>query len=257
MNLRRIWLEPKDLPPSLSVGKSFELPGSAFHHVAHVTRLSVGDTFEGISGSDVALILELMDVGKKSATVKVIETRKLHVPGEPHIHLAFAVSKWEVTESVIEKSVELGVSAFQPLLTANSFVKKPNDISETRLDRWRRIVQSATVQSSRGGMMELLPPKNLAEFLETVHRDTRAACLFAYEGVCPQDIRSALTDLLRDKPNCVWALVGSEGGFNDAEVEKIRSFRMTPATMGPQILRAETACLAILSVIKYEIGNMR
>ncbi len=257
MNLRRIWLEPEPASQTIAVGESFELPSSAFHHVAHVTRLSVGDVFEGINGSDVALELQLIEVDKKSAVVKVIETRKLPTPGEPRIHLAFAVSKWEVTESVIEKSVELGVSAFQPLLTANSFVKKPNDISEARVDRWQRIVRSATVQSARGSLMELLPPKNLAEFLQTVHQDGQAACLFAYEGVCPQDIRSTLADLLKSKPSRLWALVGSEGGFSDSEVERIRSFQLTPATMGPQILRAETACLAILSVIKYETGNMR
>lgn len=256
VSVRRFWLDPNELPKSLNIGDEFELPNSTFHHVAHVTRLGVGDTFEGINGSDTGYVLKLTQVGKKSAAAVVTNTRALPTARRPYIHLAFAVSKWDVTESVLEKSVELGVSVFQPLLTANSFAKKPNDISDTRFERWQRVVQSATVQTGRGGIMKLLPPVSLSEFLESVHRDSTSACLFAYEGVCPQDLRTALVKLVQAKPENVWALVGSEGGFSEDEVQLIQSFKIIPATMGPQILRAETACLAILSVIKYETGGM-
>ncbi len=254
--MRRFWLESNELPNSLNVGDEFELPSSTFHHVVHVTRLGVGDTFEGINGSETGYALKLTKVNKKSATAVVVSTRALPKPGLTHLNLAFAVSKWDVTESVLEKSVELGVAIFQPLLTTNSFAKRPNDISDGRFERWQRIVQSATVQSARGGLMELLRPKPLKEYLSAIHRDSASACLFAYEGVCPQDLRTTLVELVKAKPANVWALVGSEGGFSEDEVELIQSYKIVPATMGPQILRAETACMAILSVIKYETGGM-
>ncbi len=256
MNLRRIWIEPGEVPSPLSVGDVFELPASSFHHAIEVSRFETGETFEGVTGQPQAMALRITEIKKKSARGEVLSLRRLPTLGRPRVQLAFAISKWETTESVIEKSVELGVSVFQPLFTENSFAKKPEDIRDARIERWQRIVRSATTQTARGDLMELLAPKSLDEFLNGMHRNEMSACLFAYEGPCVQDIRSALQDIKKSDPERIWAIVGSEGGFSSTEVEKIRSMNVIPSTMGPQILRAETACLAIVSVIKYEMGLM-
>jgi 16S rRNA (uracil1498-N3)-methyltransferase len=257
MSLRRIWLDLAE--GRLHEGVELELPSSheTYHHAVNVSRFSVGDSFEAITGGPDAYHLRIVALNKKSIKVRVVGQRQLAKPLQPNINLAFAVSKWETTENVIEKCVELGVGEFWPLLTENSFAKAAKEISSSRLERWHKIVRSATTQTARGALMRLKVPSSLEDFLLIVNRDKSAVCLFGYEGPCQIDVREALQGLLVKSPQTLWALVGSEGGFSDAEVLKIKSFGIEPATMGPQILRAETACLAMVSVIKYESGLMK
>ncbi|MCB0350167.1 MAG: 16S rRNA (uracil(1498)-N(3))-methyltransferase [Bdellovibrionales bacterium] len=250
--MRRIWVDPSNIQEP-----QFELIDESFKHAIQVSRFRVGEPFEVVSGQDFALEVKLIEIKKKSATVEVVGRRALPPIAMPYIRLAFAVSKWSTFENVLEKSVELGVSSIQPLITDFSFIRAKKDWPDSRTDRFQKIIRGATEQCGRGRLMELRNPLTLQEFITDLNPSDSTVGLFAYEGPSVLDIRAQLSLLNKPGLKEIWAIVGSEGGFSEDEVSQIKSIGLPPVTMGAQILRAETACLAMVSVIKYELGLMR
>jgi 16S rRNA (uracil1498-N3)-methyltransferase len=119
------------------------------------------------------------------------------------------------------------------------------------------LVQAATQQSGRGELMTIAEPRTLEQTLAEFKDTPRAAGIFPYEGESPQHLDDALARIKTAGPDQVWAFVGSEGGFSVREVELFGAHHLPATSMGEQILRAETACLALVSVIKYELGSLR
>jgi 16S rRNA (uracil1498-N3)-methyltransferase len=256
--VRRVWLALNGKTPhDFAVGETLELRDESFHHAIIVSRLTKGEKFEAISGAPELLQFEITAVGKKSAEVTVIGHRKLPEPKRPKINIALSVCKWDTCEWVIEKAVELGVSTFLPIISENSFIKKASDLPSTRLQRWQKLVESATTQTARGSLMPILPPQTLEQFITSINQKSKSVCLFAYEGAREVEARTELQKLVKKDPEEIWALVGSEGGFSAREAKFIEGSGLTPTTLGEQILRAETACLALVSIIKYEAGLFR
>ncbi|NJL25896.1 MAG: RNA methyltransferase [Calothrix sp. SM1_5_4] len=123
--------------------------------------------------------------------------------------------------------------------------------------RWRKLVQAATQQSGRGDLMGLKPAVTLESLLAEFNRSPSTGGLFPYEGEAPTGLAEGIAGLKSRALDHIWIFVGSEGGFSTREVELFGAHGLNPVSMGEQILRVETACLAIVSVIKYEIGALR
>jgi 16S rRNA (uracil1498-N3)-methyltransferase len=238
------------------VGPEFEITDEAFRHAIQVSRFQVGEEFEIVFGGLEALRVQITKIAKKSAVVRVVGRRPLPALPRPWIHLAFAVSKWPVFEEVLEKCVELGVQSVQPLLTDFSFIRNRRDWPESRQARLQKIIQSATEQSGRSSLLDLKEPLTLQEFTKTLNPEAGAPCLFAYEGPSAFRLHEAMAQLPLKDITDIWAIVGSEGGFSASEVAHMSERGVPAVTMGPQILRAETACFALISVIKYELNLM-
>lgn len=250
--MRRIWL---DIGPNDET--ELRLEGDSFHHAIQVSRFSVSDQFEIVSGQQEALVVEVKEIKKKQAVLKVLSRRLLARPHDRRIHLAFGLSRWNIFEEVIEKSVELGVATLRPLVTDYSFIKKANEITAERKDRWKKIAQSATAQSARGSLMSILEPLSLSEFIKEINQVDKAPCLFAFEGLTLRGQLLNQIKIIKDQAaKDTWALVGSEGGFSAREVELLKAANIMPVSLGDQILRAETACFTLLSVLKYELQLM-
>jgi 16S rRNA (uracil1498-N3)-methyltransferase len=160
--------------------------------------------------------------------------------------------------------VELGVHSVQPLFSDFSFIKTAKEYGDGKRERMERIVRSATEQTCRGDLMQVLSPIQLKDWIHATfsilppvtNQQTRPACLFAYEGGIGEtrSLRGHLQALSEMSPLHVWTLVGSEGGFSDAEVKLLSEQGIPPMSLGPQILKAETACLATVSILKYELS---
>ncbi|OFZ17870.1 MAG: hypothetical protein A2Z20_05840 [Bdellovibrionales bacterium RBG_16_40_8] len=249
--MRRIWVDP-----DIIKGPTFELIDEAFHHVIHVSRFRVGEEFEILSGDTEALRVHICEIKKKSVQVEIIGRRKLPEIKRPYVNLAFALPKWNVFEEVIEKSVELAVSEIQPLFTEHSFTRALRDWSPSRVKRFDKIIKSATEQTGRGQLLKIRRPLDICEFVQGLNQNTSVVGLFTYEGEKALSIKFEISRLIKSNPQEVWAIVGSEGGFSDAEVRYMKENGLPPVTMGNQILRADTACIAAISVIKYECGLM-
>jgi 16S rRNA (uracil1498-N3)-methyltransferase len=104
--------------------------------------------------------------------------------------------------------------------------------------------------------MEVHEVQALAEFLKNFNLTNRHKGLFLFEGQSALDIATALRDTGPEDVDEIWAFVGSEGGFSPQEVQLFQQHKFEPISMGGQILRTETACVAILSVLKYQLKLM-
>lgn len=247
--MRRFWYgdRPED--------EQILIEGDLFHHIFSVCRFPVGGHFELLTADRSALFVEVTSIQKKSAEVVVKESRTLPEIPKPWLHLCVSLPKFATFETILEKSVELGVHTIHPFVSDYSFVKSSRKVSESKKQRWQKVIVGATQQSGRGELMTVAPIQTLQENLEEFNRKTKVQGLFLYEGQSALSLKSALSAEPYDSIEEIWAFIGSEGGFSEQEVDAFGRQRLDPVTLGSQILRVETACLALASVIKYEFGR--
>jgi 16S rRNA (uracil1498-N3)-methyltransferase len=279
MKMRRYWIDKKDL-----FGDKINFAGDTFHHIFDVCRQETGSKFEVLTEDSKAYLVEVTQVGKKNAEARVLEQRTIPPLPRPHLHLVLAISRFPVMDAVVEKAVEMGVTSIQPVFTDFSFVRTPQALSANKTERWDKIVRSATQQCGRGDLMRIEPARHLGDFLKNLNRNANSVGLFAYEGPSTLGIKQFLTETrtgakapstqlgtstlgastaaesnvssAAQGPSDVWIFVGSEGGFSDQEVRALRDLALHPVTLGAQVLRVETACMALVSVLKYEFDLM-
>jgi len=236
-NLPRLFVETV-----LGAGACVELDGSQANYLGNVMRLKEGDRlllFDGASGEWLAQVAE---AGKRRMTLAVVELTR---PQEsvPDLWLAFAPVKKGRVDWLVEKAVELGVARLQPAVTRRTIVDKLN------LERMRAHIVEAAEQCGRTALAAIDEPVKLDAFLKS--RDPARALYFADEmGGEP-----AATAF---KPGPSLILTGPEGGFTPDEAAAIRAAPNAKAiSLGPRILRAETAALAAVAAWMAAAGDWR
>lgn len=228
------------------------IDGDSFHHICDVCRLGVESRFEVLTPSGWALLVEITAVHKKQATALVLSRRQLPPLKKPLVHLAMSLPKLATLESVLEKAVELGVYKIHPFFSDYSFVKTQKNILEAKTQRFEKIIQSATQQTGRGDLMEVNKAVDLVDLLVAFQSSPQSQGLFAYEGEGGKALKAMLAEQPKPLEN-IWIFVGSEGGFSTQEVEIFKKINLFPISLGQQVLRVETACVTLLSIIKYEL----
>lgn len=238
---------PKSLPrlfvrTPLSEGAHVELDAAQANYLGNVMRLGEGAellTFDGRSGEWLARIVE---AGKKRMTL-VAEQRTREPETVPDVWLAFAPVKRTQTDWLVEKATELGVAKLLPVMTRRTIAER------VKLERLEAIAIEAAEQCGRTGLPELVEPQPLARFLD--RRDTGRTLYFADEGG-GEPAAAAF------KAGSATILTGPEGGFTDEERAAIRAVpNAVPVSLGPRILRAETAALAALASYMTVAGDWR
>ncbi len=290
--MRRYWVPQACIRPTLDGAVLVHLSGDVLHHIRDVCRQTLGSKFEviaevpvptdvltdrpatsrtsglqnaksasGISSemttAGVAFFVEIVQETKKESVARMIESRVIPPLPKPHLRLALSIPRLPVLEAVVEKAVELGVTSIHPFYSDYSFVRTQTDVLQKKRARLDRIIQSATQQSGRGEWMQFHDAVDLKTLLRSFNREGHSQGLFAYEGASVLSAREGIENMRTAQPEEVWAFVGSEGGFSHAEVELFQSFGLKPVTLGAQVLRVETACVATLSIIKYGFELMR
>jgi 16S rRNA (uracil1498-N3)-methyltransferase len=152
--------------------------------------------------------------------------------------------------------VELGVFEIRPFVSDFSFLRKVSEISPARIARWEKLAQAATQQSGRGDVLSVRPAVTLEQLLKDFNQQPSTAGLFPYEGEAQVRLTQAIQEAKAKNPENLWLFVGSEGGFSPREVQIFGFNGLKPVSMGSQILRVETACVALVSIIKYEAGAL-
>lgn len=238
---------PKSLPrlfvrQPLSAGSGVELDAGQANYLGNVMRLGVGAeilVFDGASGEWLARV---SDAGKKRMTLTV-ERQIREAESVPDVWLAFAPVKRTQTDWLVEKATELGAARLLPVITQRTIAER------VKLDRLQSIAIEAAEQCGRTVLPEIEGPVPLKRLL--AERDTARTLYFADEtgGERAQD---AFT------PGAALILVGPEGGFTEEEGTAIRaSANATAISLGPRILRAETAALAALAAWMSAVGDWR
>lgn len=246
--MRRYWWEGE----TLHLDKEVVITGELFHHICDVCRLEEGAKFELLTTETKAFLVHLTSKSKRSASGKVLEERALSPLPLPYLHLCLSVPKFNTLDMILEKAVELGVFRLQLFFSDYSFVRTPDKITPSRIARWQKIVKSASQQSGRSPLMQVTPPKKLTQLLMDFKNQEGVQGIFPYEGECQQNLKQALQEMKATPCQEVWMFVGSEGGFSDKEVQLFQNYNLKPLSLGPQVLRVETAAIAITSMIRYE-----
>jgi 16S rRNA (uracil1498-N3)-methyltransferase len=229
-------------PTPLGEGERVELDAQQANYLGNVLRLKQGDRlliFDGMSGEWLA---EIAETGKKRMTLTVCEPTRPQ-EGTPNLWLAFAPVKKGRVDWLVEKAVELGVARLQPVVTQRTIVDKLN------LDRMRAHIIEAAEQCGRTALADIDEPVRLDSFLR--QRDGKRTLYFADEtGGKPASLA------FRSGPSLI--LTGPEGGFTAEEATAIRSApNSTAISLGPRILRAETAALAAVAAWMSAAGDWR
>ncbi len=217
-----------------------EISGDDARHLTRVLRVEAGQRYE-ISDNRHVYLAEVDTARKEHVSFRTIE--KLAAPA-PTVRLVLcaALIKFDHFEWMIEKATELGVSEIVPVETIRS-ERGLERAAHKRIERWRRIALEASQQSRRAFLPEVAEPEPLRDTLvrEATYR-------FAFDENLAPPLNSALP-ALRNPQDSVAMLIGPEGGWTDDERAHFTSSAWTPVSLGPLILRAETAALAALAIV--------
>jgi len=222
--------------------------GKQVHQLRDVLRLTEGDRILVLDNTGWEYEVELKKVTRGQVEGTVLGKSSVTEP-RTRIILYQALLKGEKFGFILQKGTELGVAGFVPILCERCVAGHPEDVSDRKLDRWRRIIAEAAEQSRRGKLPSLEPVLPFEQACQLA----MGFSLLAWEGEKTLGLRAALQG--QNLPS-VNIFIGPEGGFSPSEVEFARSCGILPITLGSRVLRAETAGLVAATVVFYEYGDL-
>lgn len=229
-------------------GGSYTIEGGDALHIAKSLRTKPGEELTLITPGRQQLTCAVKSVEPRAVCVEIRERKKCENEPNVKITLYQALPKGDKMEYIIQKSVELGAAEIVPVISARCISRPDEKSLKKKCLRWQKIAREAAQQSRRG----IVPcVKDAVSFRQAAElcRSNEQNIIF-YE--CGGD---RVKSIIKSHPRSIGIFIGSEGGFEQSEVDLITQTGGSRATLGKRILRAETAPLAALSVIMYETGN--
>lgn len=253
--MRRIYLD-STCQLDLQQDACITLPAAEAHHLNRVLRLQVGDTIVAFDGAGSEWHLQLTRVADQHVQARVLSSHHAKAIVSTSIILGQAVPKSTKMDLIVEKCSELGLTTLVPLYTDHTVGRDVPERRHNRLARWQRIAAAAAKQCGRPTLLDIQPPQSLSEFC--VHYRSVPAKILCWEGESQRGVRQLLETLTDpgQAPGQVVVLIGPEGGWSDSEVAMSRTHGFIPISLGPYVLRTETAAIAITSLIRYSQGDL-
>lgn len=231
-------------------GNNILLVGEEAHHIVDVMRLGKLDhvvVFDGTGNEYVGFISQ---IEKRSVSIKIIQTRRPEKTGKVRSTLIQAIPKKDKMDYIVEKSTELGVHSIIPVVTDRTIVKWDDKKRESSAQRWRKIAREASKQCGRPDVPVIDDIKKIGSVLA---------------GSNPYDIKmmAALTDetvsikktIAGFKGERIAFAIGPEGDFTPEEIKKASGAGFKLISLGPRVLKSDTAGLAVLSILGYEFDD--
>lgn len=225
-----------------------ELPIAKAHHVAHVLRLTPGDPVVLFDGCGLVHDAVIASCTRGTVRVRVQASRSEDCESPLRVTLAQAVSSGERMDYTIQKAVELGVTAVQPLLTERCVVRLSGERATKRLLHWQAVVAAACEQCGRNRMPVVHPLLSLRDWLQ------QAAAAGEQRVLLEPTAVTGLRQIERPEDG-VTVLAGPEGGLTAVEVEDATRAGFQPLRLGPRVLRTETAAVALLAAMQTLWGD--
>ena len=229
-------------PLPLVAGATLELPPAAARHV-QVLRLQPGDAITLFNGEGGQWRASVQRMGRSDVAVTVEVFENVEREATRRVHLALGMPANERMDWLVEKATELGVTSLQPLHTAHSVLRLSGERAQKKQAHWASVASAACEQCGGNRMPTVWPVTDLPAWLRGCEGLTPLRCVLSLaEGT------RALTDVLHEQPAAapVLLLSGPEGGLSPQEDAQARAAGFQPVTLGPRVLRAETAALAAL-----------
>ena len=229
------------VPPENITGDKFRITGEDVHYLATVRRYGAGDKLKLFDGKGRTLIGIIDSVSKDEIRGTVLSRGGRDKSGVA-IHLFQAVPKGARFDWLVEKAAELGVMKITPLITERSVVK---EVSGQKLERWRRLSKAACQQSGRPEILAIERPAGFNEILNGRTDMDSAVNVIPWEAESAKTFKEAFNG--RGNGLKINIFIGPEGGFSVKEIQSAQGAGLIPVTLGPRILRSETA--GLISVI--------
>ncbi len=256
MQRRRFYAAPEDID-----GSTVRLSREETHHLTRVLRLGRGDEVFVFDGCGNEYRCEVVGIETDRAQLEIIDRLADEVESPVDLTLAQALAKGEKFDLIIQKATELGVRRIAPIATEHADVKLKDEQAAKRLERWRRISLEALKQCGRRTLVEILTPLSLEEFLNASDVESKAQInsnvsrvMLVFNERGGSAIGDALADV--ERSDAVTALIGPEGGWSEAELDLLEKRGARFVTLGPRILRTETAAIAAVTLIEHALGDL-
>ena len=246
------------IPPESISSNSITIVNDQSRYLSLVLRVQPGNNITVLDGQGYNYDCKLETVHKKEVVAKILNKTPYSVESPVSIVLAQGLPKADKMNLIIQKSTELGVRCIAPLITEHSQVRYTEKVG-----RWRKIALSASQQSGRDRIPDIYDPIDFDKFISKkfsllekgLDRKLPLKCLIFSEGENDRNLKKVLSEI-KNEAHKIILLIGPEGGFSKKEVTAAVDNGFIEVSLGPRILRTETAPLAALSIIQYELGDI-
>lgn len=226
------------------------ISGEDGHHIARSLRMHPGENITLCDINGIDYTCQINSIEQDNVHVSVLS--RSPTQSEPSIYVTVyqGIPKSDKMDTIVQKSVELGASEIVPVLMHRCVSKPDAKSAAKKTERWQKIANSAAKQSERGILPKVSHPITLTEAAKRASENHDTILLF-YEGG-----GKSIKSLLTSNENRYAVFIGPEGGISEQELTFLQEYGAQKATLGPRILRTETASLAALSAIMVLSGNM-
>ncbi|WP_249976420.1 16S rRNA (uracil(1498)-N(3))-methyltransferase [Vreelandella olivaria] len=234
------------VPAAFAAGERLTLPEGPARHVTRVLRMGEGDPLVLFDGYGQEAGVHLADIGRKQTTVSIEAVWPGSGESPLAVHLGQAISKGDRMDYAIQKAVELGVAAITPLYTERGDVRLKGERGEKKRAHWQAVAASACEQCGRAVVPPVYPPQQLEEWLAERHEPLRLMLHLATGNAFAHHA----------PPESIALLIGPEGGLSDTDISVATGNGFTPLTLGPRVLRTETAPVVALTLLQHHFGDL-
>ena len=230
------------------------IEGQDVKHIISVLRMQIGDKIQICDKSTMEnYIVQIEEIQKEQIATEIIEKLQTSIESNVEIHLYQGLPKADKMELIIQKTIELGVHLITPVDMVRCVVKLDEKDAKKKIERWQKIAEGAAKQSKRDIIPKIENKIKLKEILDKIKEyDT---FIVAYEEEI-NNTRKQVLKQIKNKDNYkIGILIGPEGGIDSKEIENLKENGAVIVTLGKRILRTETAPIAMVSNILYELEN--
>jgi 16S rRNA (uracil1498-N3)-methyltransferase len=248
--MHRFYISPNNWNPG-----AVTLAGPEAHHARDVLRMRAGEKLVLFNGQGREITAEILDLGGDE-----IRLRKLHEAETPplqcRIVLGQAIPKGRNMELIVQKAVEIGAAEIAPIISDRTIVQVDSESAALKQTKWQQIAIEAAKQCGQNWLPRVHTPRKLAELFSLASEESFDLRLIGSLQPDAQHLKKVLANYLSEhqhRPRTVLMLIGPEGDFTPAELSLARRYGCQPMTLGPIILRVETAAIYCLSILSYEL----
>lgn len=241
------------LPASAWTSENLELRGEEAHHCLDVMRCREGERIVVFNGAGTEAEGEIVAIAKDRVTLRTLLTNTTPRP-RATITLGQAVPKGKNMDLIVQKATELGVSRIVPLLSERTVVQLDDGDVEKKRQKWERVAIEACKQCGQNWVPEVAAPVKVGTFAKTCSDPLRLIAAICGEAAPLKSILAARAAESGEPARSATLLIGPEGDFTAAELSQAIAGGFLPLSLGPIILRSETAAICALSILGHELG---
>lgn len=239
------------VPPERWDGESLRLDEDEAHHLSHVLRAEVGHRVIAFDGRGRESEAEISVIERDRVELRELQRREIRRT-RVEFTIIQALPREQKMDFILQKATELGASAIVPVISDHGVVRL-RDGDEAKRERWEKIVLNAAKQSGAAWLPVVHPVRHLHDALKDVPAyDVLLICSLEPDA---RPLRDVLAEVKARAPRTLAVLVGPEGDFSVRELAAARQAGARPVSLGPSVLRVETATLFVLSVLRYELDG--